>query len=322
MPGRFSPHADLIEVEGRNVHLLRAGWAHEREAPIFLIEAACGWHSAMYVWLIEGLAALGKVIAYDRSGLGRSSQGGPCDGATRALELRALIEALAIDRPMVLIGHSIGALYLRIYAHQHRDKVSGLVFLDGTHELVHELLEGRTPFDERVRSMLSRCAHSLGMQRMPFSGAATNGPPWNTLPAETREALALVSRRTAHVITTRAELSMLGPTSLQVRRCGPVGALPLLVVTAGMRTEQELRYSRAPGSFMDIWMLLQRDLLSISSRATHRIIAEAGHCNLVTDRKHSDRVCSEIASFVNGLALSDSRNQHVRHDCGDRASNC
>jgi pimeloyl-ACP methyl ester carboxylesterase len=311
-----------MEIGRRHVHVVRGGdWDQDREAPIFLIEAACGWHSAMYVWLIEGLSALGKVITYDRSGLGRSSPGGACDGATRALELQALVEALQIDRPMILIGHSIAALYLRIYAHQHREKVLGMVFLDGTHELVHKLLERRTSLYERALSWVSGWARRLGVERIPVAGPSTNGPPWNTLPPETREEIARVGRRTSHVITARSELDMLAATSVQVRGCGPLGALPLLVITAGTRTEQELEHSLTAERFMEIWMLLQRDLLSLSSRATHRIIAEAGHCDLITDRKHAERVCLEIASFVNGLGPSGARNQHVRHDCSDRASN-
>ncbi len=62
---------------------------------------------------------------------------------------------------------------------------------------------------------------------------------------------------------------------------------------------------------MDKWMLLQRDLVSLSTRGVHRIIESAGHCDLVTDKKHAEQVCEEIASFASAIFNQSLRPEHV-----------
>src|SRR6185437_15666681 len=99
----------MVLVGGRQVKVLKRRARARTPAPVtFVIEAARGWHSDMYRWLVDGLSPYGTVVAYDRSGLGRSEWGSrDCDGRSRADELQELIESLRIEAPCVLIGHSI-----------------------------------------------------------------------------------------------------------------------------------------------------------------------------------------------------------------------
>ena len=295
---------ELIDVNGRAVHVMRRqsnGGAPDR--PLFLIEAACGWHSAMYAWIVEELAVHGSVIAYDRSGLGWS---GPLsaapDGGSRARELRDLLEALDIKSPVVLIGHSIAALYLRNYVYRWRHHVMGLVFLDSTHHLVYRLFEGRLPTGERIRRWVASCAHGLGVKRLPFPLLRMSELPWNALPEQSRREIEYLSAIPGLTLTERAEQALLGAASRQAQACGDLGDMPLLVMTGAIRTEREQRYCTHPQAFMDTWMLLQRDLVSLSTRGEHRVIEGAGHCDLVTDNRYAAQVCANIVAWVNGIS--------------------
>ena len=291
---------ETISVNGSAIHLVRrAATSKAREAPTFVIGAACGWHSAMYAWLTEALSAHGSVMVYDRSGLGRSEPTSALpDGESRAQELQAVVETLGLRGPFVLIGHSIAALYLRIYVHRRSEDVMGLVFLDGTHPLAYNLFKERIPLGGRIVESIALRAYRLGVSRLPYSLVREHDPPWSTLPTDVQQEVAYLAARSAQWATERAEKAMQSAASQQARKCGTLGDTPLLVITAGTRTPEELRYAEDPEAFMDKWMLLQKDLVSLSTCGVHRTIEGAGHCNLVTDRRYALQVCSEIACFV------------------------
>ena len=48
--------------------------------------------------------------------------------------LRALLAARGYAPPYVLVGHSVGGLFARLYASRYPDQVAGLVLVDASHE--------------------------------------------------------------------------------------------------------------------------------------------------------------------------------------------
>jgi pimeloyl-ACP methyl ester carboxylesterase len=291
---------EMLTVNGRRVHVVwRAPKSGEDSLPTFIIEAACGWHSAMYAWLIEALAAHGRVIAYDRSGLGRSDPGRAApDANARAQELHALIGALSIAAPLILVGHSIAGLYLRVYACRHADRVGALVLLDPTHHQVHRFSGTRIPVGERAQNCIALAAHRLGLRRLPFPLLRGDAAPWNSLPTWARNDIESLSTQPLLRITEQAERAMLAAACMQAQSCGDLQAIPLLVITGGTRSDEERRYIRDLNGFMARWMAWQRELAALSIRSSHRVIAGAGHRNLVTDGIHAAEVCTEIVRFV------------------------
>lgn len=75
-----------------------------------------------------------SVFIYNRPGYGASPMmGTPRDGKHIVAELRTLLQELNLPPPYVLVGHSIGGLYMQLFAHQHPEEVSALVLIDPTH---------------------------------------------------------------------------------------------------------------------------------------------------------------------------------------------
>ena len=72
-----------------------------------------------------------RACAYDRAGMGLSEPGPkPRDGLAIAKDLETLLKAAHEDGPFILVGHSMGGLYIRLFAVRNPDKVAGLVFVD------------------------------------------------------------------------------------------------------------------------------------------------------------------------------------------------
>src|SRR5690606_3771641 len=73
-------------------------------------------------------------VAYDRAGyIGRSPSSGTRDSATIVAELRAELRRRDIRPPYVLVGHSMGGLYMQYFARNFPEEIDGLVLIDSTH---------------------------------------------------------------------------------------------------------------------------------------------------------------------------------------------
>lgn len=73
-----------------------------------------------------------RVVLYDRPGTGWSPEpDSPYDISTQAATLHATLEALGVNRNMILVAHSFGALEAIHFASLYPEKVIGLVFIDG-----------------------------------------------------------------------------------------------------------------------------------------------------------------------------------------------
>jgi pimeloyl-ACP methyl ester carboxylesterase len=76
-----------------------------------------------------------RVLSYDRPGLGASPKNSePKTFDVFAEDLDELLQIMEVPPPYILVGHSMGGLFIRYYADLHPESVAGLVFLDTSHE--------------------------------------------------------------------------------------------------------------------------------------------------------------------------------------------
>jgi pimeloyl-ACP methyl ester carboxylesterase len=100
-----------------------------------ILEAGVG--DTLDVWKdVQPLIAAGctRTLAYNRAGYQGSDPAiGPRDSATIVAELRAELKRRNIDPPYVLVGHSLGGLYMQYFARNYPKEVAGLLLVDSTH---------------------------------------------------------------------------------------------------------------------------------------------------------------------------------------------
>jgi len=76
-----------------------------------------------------------RTVAYDRAGNGLSDAATTLRDARHiAAELRTALKNANVSPPYILVGHSIGGMYVRVFADMHPDEVAGLVLVDPTQE--------------------------------------------------------------------------------------------------------------------------------------------------------------------------------------------
>lgn len=117
-------------VDGRRVEyaLVRHG------APAVVFEH--GLVMTMNTWadVFPDIAADTTAFAYNRPGYGDSeATATPRDGMHVVEELRATLKGKGIAPPYLLVGHSLGGLYMQYFARRYPEEVAGLVLVDSTH---------------------------------------------------------------------------------------------------------------------------------------------------------------------------------------------
>ena len=101
--------------------------------PTVILEPGLGGTSAAWGWIAPTVAAHTRVCVYDRAGRGRSDPSpDPQDGDQIATDLHTLLERAGVTGPLVMVGHSLGGLYVLDYTARYPQQVAGMVLLDTT----------------------------------------------------------------------------------------------------------------------------------------------------------------------------------------------
>lgn len=83
----------------------------------------------------DKLKKTNQIFAYDRAGLGQSEAfRGDRIVDTMAVELHELLVKEKIKPPYILVGHALGTYIMRCYVNMYPKDVSGMLFIDPSHE--------------------------------------------------------------------------------------------------------------------------------------------------------------------------------------------
>jgi pimeloyl-ACP methyl ester carboxylesterase len=112
----------------------------EAQLPTVLLESAINAPGVVSWSLVQPLVARAlRVCSYDRRGYGWSWRGpNPRNVAQFAVELRDLLDAAKVSRPLVYVGWGYGGMAASAYAHRfgtdpRTGEVRGIVFVDALH---------------------------------------------------------------------------------------------------------------------------------------------------------------------------------------------
>ncbi len=127
----------LVDVGGRSVYLRCVGTGDTS----VVFEAGAGASSSSWWRVLPMVGRFTRACAYDRAGRGRSDR--PPSTPTAfdvADDLHTALDAAGVKPPYVLVGHSLGGLYARLYASRHRAALAGLVLVDPVPAAADEIL--------------------------------------------------------------------------------------------------------------------------------------------------------------------------------------
>lgn len=254
VPPTATPYAGIRSVDVGGYELLVK--CIGEESPTVVLDA--GSPGGMSAWRnvtrkIESHTRA-RICAYSRAGLEGSDPApeGPRTSEDMMRDLHTLLTNADIPGPYVLVGHSLSGFTARLYADEYPQDVVGMVLVDSTHPdqcsrwLAHLPLE--SPYESTWGKWLRKECVA------------------DTDPLDQPENLDL-------------------KTSIaQVRTTGPLGSIPLIVLTqdvydltgwkifAGADSPPDLAESLAHD-----WLRMQEELAELSSNSTHIIVEGSGH---------------------------------------------
>ncbi|HET6204156.1 MAG TPA: alpha/beta hydrolase [Planctomycetota bacterium] len=291
-----APPGRLVDVDGRRMHLHALG----EGSPVVVFEAGAGACSLDWALVQPEVARFTATCSYDRAGFAWSEPGPtPRTGERISEELHALLRAAAVSPPYVLVGHSFGGIYVRIFREEFPAEVVGMVLVDSSHEDM-QMLVGR--MGGKVHLVRPRGYSDAEWERLfepdpdegkgPESARAAPAPetrnafpdPEEKLPPEVRRLRAWARSRPGYRnvdFDTREQMRVDLGRVFESRggRSHPLGDLPLVILTRGGRKDPpdpDVTPEQARALDLDRERL-QQDLAGLS-RIGRQVRAEAsGH---------------------------------------------
>jgi pimeloyl-ACP methyl ester carboxylesterase len=285
---RFPPPGQLVDVVGFKMHIHCTGAV----TPAVILESLSGGFSSYWGWIQPAVAATTQVCSYDRAGrVWSEADPQPQSLARTSDNLRRLLRGAGVPGPYVLVGHSIGGVYVRRFAADNPNDVAGVVLVDSAHpeqlERYPQLRRENRNYlrFNRVLAVLAR----LGIGHLYFAAGGTFD--FGELPEQERAELAAAWSSPAYFASQRTEIMATPNMFTEARKLGRLGELPLIVVTRGKNLD-------------DHWMTLQDDLVTLSNNVDRVQVPSATHASLAfspTDAKFvSDAILQLVAAARTG----------------------
>lgn len=99
-----------------------------------VFENGLGGKMEYWVKVIPEVSKKATVFAYNRPGYGASDEANTDRDAEHIVdELRAILAEKGLKPPYIVVGHSLGGLYMQYFARRYPDEIKALVLVDSTH---------------------------------------------------------------------------------------------------------------------------------------------------------------------------------------------
>ncbi|MCK6585326.1 MAG: alpha/beta hydrolase, partial [Anaerolineales bacterium] len=126
----YPPIGQMVDVGGYRLHLYCTGDSQPGE-PVVIVEAGSGSVGLMWALVQGEVAKSARICTYDRAGLGWSEPSPkPRTADVITDELHTLLENAGIEAPYILVGHSLGGIFVREYQYKYPDEVAGIILVD------------------------------------------------------------------------------------------------------------------------------------------------------------------------------------------------
>ena len=120
--------------------------------PTVLLEADAQAGAGSWAIVESRVAHSTRVCSYDRVGIADASEAGSAGPASSvASDLGLALDAVGEDGPFVVVGQGSGGLFAQMFATTHRDRVEGLVLVNGIDETFLQAVRTALPAAARAK---------------------------------------------------------------------------------------------------------------------------------------------------------------------------
>jgi pimeloyl-ACP methyl ester carboxylesterase len=283
---------DLIDVGGFKMHLFCTG----QGSPTVILETLSGGTSSYWGWVQPEVAKVTRVCVYDRAGRGWSEPDPePITLARTVRNLHTLLANARVEGPYVLVGHSIGGIYVRQFAVDYPEEVAGMVLVDSAHPHQYDRYPDMREVNKNYLQLSSAfpTLARLGLFRLYF--ASGGEIDFADMKEPQKSEIKTIWSSPEYFESQHAEAIAAPEIYGSGQKLGRLGNFPLLVISAG---------KNAPMG----WPELQSELASLSENSIHLNLETATHVSLAFHPDDAHQVSLGILNVVdavrNGVRLA------------------
>ncbi|MFC1975494.1 alpha/beta fold hydrolase [Chloroflexota bacterium] len=268
---KYPPPGKRVDIGGYRLHIHCIGEGQ----PTVVLDSGYGCIGLDWSLVQPEVAKLTRVCSYDRAGYGWSDASPkPRTPQQIVEELRRLLAISGIEGPHILVGHSLGGLYMQYFARRYPDEVSGVVLIDSSHPDLYQ----RLPLTARRQGDNWRkkrwLASQLGLLRLGVLSGLVESETPEKLPSEVQRVITALWLRSSFWRAVIGEGKALNKDISEVfRATGSFPNVPLFVLTS---PDTEWLSDIGP-DFPAFWQQAQIELASLSPSGRLIIAEQSGH---------------------------------------------
>lgn len=299
---QYPPPGRLIDIGGRKLHLYCTGTG----SPTVILMAGGGAFSIDWALVQPKVAQDTKACSYDRAGLAWSDPG-PADETVEQTvsDLHILLKNAGERDPYLLVGASIGGIYIQAYQRAFPKEVAGLVFTNSSNRIGWLLKNGKGGLiwelsEEQIRSTFPLAASAKG------PAPTSENDPFDRLPTDLRPVRFWLyyrlwqksepTKETADSALSWRKEFLKEFAETDASKNHVLGALPVVVLSSDPPASESERHSRnQAGPRLDF----------LSSNTLHVTAAGSGHeIHLYQPDLVAKTLTRAVSAIRNGTSLS------------------
>ena len=248
-PEAYPPPGRMVDIGGRSLHLNCKG----KGSPTVILMAGGGGFSIDWALVQPKVAESTRVCSYDRAGLGWSDPGPAEDSVEETVsDLHALLQASDERGPYVLVGASIGGIFIQAYQRAFPKEIAALVFSNSSNRIGFQVKDKTGLIWELTEGEI-RSAYPFPPSANPKP--TSEGDPYDKLPPDLQKVrLSLDVRMWEHwkksgnggpegILSWRKEF-LTEFDSTDAGKQPPLGSLPVVVISSEAASPEFARRSR------------------------------------------------------------------------------
>ena len=297
---QYPAPGELVEVDGNRMHIRCEGTG----SPTVVMEAGSGDCSLSWALVQQNVSAFTRVCTYDRQGYAWSDPvPGPLTASNVSGRLHMLLSRANVSSPYILVGHSLGGVYVRYYTHRYPDEVAGMVLVDPGSEW--QMIRTGDNFAREQKAAIGTTTSLLrGLGKEAANGTFVKNlsllqdycnPKLPTYEYHAFQALWATEPSFWDSCVVEGESGFSIWDEVSRENITTLGNIPLIVISSG----QDMGYSADPEKNLyanKVFRTLQKEMAAESPQGKYLIAADSSH---YIQLDNPELVTGAISSVVN-----------------------
>jgi len=299
------PQGSFVDIGNCKLHVIAKG--PKNKNPTVVVEGGSGTAATYYHWLSEGLKDSTRVVRYDRAGIGYSDASRTSrEPEIIARELHSLLEKAGESPPYLMLGHSLGGPYIRVFTELYPNEVVGMFLLDSTHPDRAERITSipkKSSFKWKSMIWMYKIQGLLGDLGILILYNKIMGPlsqlQKEGLPEEINNSTDDFLKGGKYIRASGKELEQYHNTLERAGKKNDFGSLPIRIFTTAIGEIPEETYQKYLKRGIDLRdtqiksMAMQENLTDLSTNSKLTII-DGTHTSIFTKKENANIICKEV----------------------------